>query len=63
MAKSQFRTQLLEYVSHELEKDFDALSPPERSKMMTRFYVRKIVQPLNPGLIPDDDEELGSLPR
>ena len=26
MAKSQFRTQLLEYVSHELEKDFDALS-------------------------------------
>ena len=58
MAKSQFRTQLLEYVSHELEKDFDALSPPERSKMMTRFYVRKIVQPLNPGLIPDDDEEL-----
>ena len=58
MAKSQFRTQLLEYVSHELEKDFDALSSSERSKMMTRFYVRKIVQPLNPGLIPDDDEEL-----
>ena len=25
---------------------------------MTRFYVRKIVQPVNPGLIPDDDEEL-----
>ena len=58
MAKSQFRTQLLEYVRDELEKDFDALSSPERSKVMTRFYVRKIVQPVNPGLIPDDDEEL-----
>ena len=58
MAKSQFRTQLLEYVRHELEEDFDALSSPERSKVMTRFYVRKIVQPVNPGLIPDDDEEL-----
>ena len=60
MVKSQFRTQLLEYVRDELGENFDELSSSEHSKAMTRFYVRKIVQPVNPGLIPDDDEELNA---
>jgi hypothetical protein len=58
MSKPLFREQLRDYVSTERKVDFDAMNPCQQSKEMARFFAEKIVQPVNPGLVPSVEEDL-----
>lgn len=56
--KPKFREYLIESVQKRLHANFDALQLAERSKEMTRFYIKEIVSKLTPGLVPDSEEEI-----
>ena len=56
--KPKFREYLNADVAKRLKAPFDSLKDTERSKEMTRFYIRSLVSKLTPGLVPDDPEEI-----
>ncbi len=58
MSKPLFREQLRDYVSIERKVDFNTLNPCQQSKEMARFFAEKVVQPVNPGLVPSVEEDL-----
>lgn len=56
--KERFRDSLIAWVKEHRKTDFNSLSPIDRSKEMTRFYVQEIVSRLTPGLIPEDFDDI-----
>ena len=54
--KESFREQLRDFVQQQ-GINFDELSDTSRSKQMARFFAIKVLDPLNPTLIPEDPEE------
>jgi hypothetical protein len=60
MSKLLFREQLRDYVARERHLDFDAMNPCQQSKEMSRFFAEKIIQPLNPGLVPTVEEDMNA---
>jgi hypothetical protein len=58
MNKEHFREHFRDYVKDELRSSFDALNDKQRSIWMARFYCDRVIRPLNPGLVPESDEDL-----
>jgi hypothetical protein len=57
-AKPKFRQYLINDSEKRLKIKFDTLGHNERSKELTRFYVKDILAKLTPGLVPDTEEEI-----
>ena len=56
-----FCGQLRDYATTELQKDdFDSINNIERSKVIARFFIERIFQALNPGVVPATEEELNA---
>jgi AIPR protein len=58
MNKDLFRDHLRDFVTSELKATFDSLTDKQRSTAMARFYADKVLRPLNPGLVPESEEDL-----
>jgi hypothetical protein len=58
MTKVHFRDHFRDYVQTKLKSPFDNLNDKQRSVWMARFYADNIIRTLNPGLIPDSDEDI-----
>ena len=56
--KEWFRDHLIDWVKEKRNFSFDSLSHQDRSKEMTRYYVKEVVSKLTPGLIPDDLDDI-----
>ena len=56
--KPRFRQYLINDVEKRLKISFDSLQMTDRSKELSRFYVKHILAKLTPGLVPDTDEEI-----
>ena len=56
--KPKFRQYLINDAEKRLKTSFDSLQATERSKELSRFYVRFVLARLTPGLLPDTDEEI-----
>jgi hypothetical protein len=57
-AKPKFRQYLIDDVEKRLKTPFDTLQFNERSKELSRFYIKNILGKLTPGVVPDTDEEI-----
>ena len=58
MEKERFREHFRDYVKNELQTPFDNLTEKQRSIWMSRFYADVVMRSLNPGLVPETDEDL-----
>ena len=58
MDKQRFREHFRDYVKNKLRTPFDNLTDKQRSIWMSRFYADVVIRSLNPGLIPETDEDL-----
>jgi AIPR protein len=56
--KQRFRELFRDYVKNELQTPFDNLNDKQRSIWMSRFYADTVIRSLNPGLIPETEEDL-----
>lgn len=56
--KIQFQERFKEWVTTALGADFDALTPPRRSKLMARFFAENVLRPLNPTALPATEDEV-----
>jgi hypothetical protein len=56
--KPKFRQYLISDVQKRLRTTFDSLQATDRSKELTKFYVKSVLAKLTPGLVPDTDEEI-----
>ena len=56
--KELFREHFKDYVTSGLKLKFDNLNEVQRSKYMATFYAEKVIQSVNPGLVPTTEEEL-----
>jgi len=60
MNKDLFRDHLREFVTTEMKASFDSLTDKHRSVSMARFYADRILRPLNPGLLPESEEDMNA---
>jgi hypothetical protein len=58
--KQNFREELRDYSAHKSGEVFDHFNDFQRSQWMTRAYLELILGIMNPGLIPEDDEDLAN---
>lgn len=58
MDKEHFREHFRDYVKNQLQTPFDNLNEKQRSVWMARFYADVVIRSLNPGLVPESDEDL-----
>jgi len=56
--KPKLRGYLIADVEKRLKISFDSLQAVDRSKELSRFYVKSVLARLTPGLVPDTDEEI-----
>jgi hypothetical protein len=54
--KEQFKDRFLQWTQETLDVKFDNLTPFQRSRQMTMYFVQEVLGKLDPGVIPDDDE-------
>lgn len=57
MNKDRFRAHFREYVQGKLRTSFDDLNDKQRSVWMARFYADKVIRSLNPGIVPETEED------
>jgi hypothetical protein len=60
MSKAHFREHFRDYVKTELRTQFDNLNDKQRSVWMARFYADVVIRALNPGLLPESEEDLNA---
>jgi len=56
--KRSFRKAVMDYGSETLEQPWGDLSDVQRSNVMTRFYIKEVLSVIQPGIVPDDDEDI-----